>query len=60
MYLTLRKTSELLKPIVVALQINCGVVSINRVSVVATNSKGCDQLQFDSLLPARRITNCFD
>ena len=60
MYLTLRKTSELLKPIVVALQINCGVVFINRVSVVATNSTGCDQLKFDSLLPARRITNCFD
>ena len=60
MYLTLRRTSELLKPIVVALQINCGVVLINRVSVVATNSKGCDQLKFDSLLPARRITNCFD
>ena len=60
MYLTLRKTSELLKPIVVALQINWGVVLITRVSVVTTNSTGCDQLKFDSLLPARRITNCFD
>ena len=60
MYLTLRKTSELLKSIVVALQINCGVVLINRVSVVTTNSTGSDQLKFDSLLPARRITNCFD
>ena len=59
MYLTLRKTSELLKPIVVALQINCGVVLINRVSVVATNSTGCDQLQFDSLLPASKDNELF-